>query len=62
MSEESKGLIKLCGLWKSQSADGKVYYSLENPDVKYVKVFRAATLKGNKKRFTAEEEKGDLVV
>lgn len=36
--------------------------SLENPDVKYVKVFRGKNLEGKKKRFTAEEEKGDLVL
>ena len=27
MSENQKGMIKLCGLWKSQSKDSKVYYS-----------------------------------
>ncbi len=27
MSDESKGMIKLCGLWKSQTNEGKVYYS-----------------------------------
>ena len=27
MSENQQGMIKLCGLWKSQTKDGKVYYS-----------------------------------
>ena len=27
MSENQKGMIKLCGLWKSQTNEGKVYYS-----------------------------------
>ena len=27
MSENQKGMIKLCGLWKNQAKDGKVYYS-----------------------------------
>jgi len=27
MSEESKGMIKLCGLWKQKTKEGKVYYS-----------------------------------
>ena len=26
MSENQKGMIKLCGLWKSRTKDGKVYY------------------------------------
>lgn len=34
--------------------------SLENTNVKYVKVFRAKTLK-NEKRFTAEEEKKNIL-
>ena len=27
MSENQQGMIKLCGLWKSQTSEGKVYYS-----------------------------------
>lgn len=27
MSENQKGMIILCGLWKNQTSDGKVYYS-----------------------------------
>lgn len=27
MNDESKGMIKLCGLWKNQTKDSKVYYS-----------------------------------
>ncbi|MBA7641124.1 hypothetical protein ES703_48797 [subsurface metagenome] len=27
MSEESKGMIKVCGLWKQETKEGKVYYS-----------------------------------
>ncbi len=27
MSEESKSMIKLCGLWKQETKEGKVYYS-----------------------------------
>ncbi len=34
--------------------------SLENPDVKYVKVFRGTTTK-KEKRFTAEEEKKNIL-
>ena len=34
--------------------------SLENPNVKYVKVFRGKTLK-NEKKFTSEEEKKNVL-
>ena len=34
--------------------------SLENPNVKFVKVFRGKTLK-NEKRFTVEEEKKNIL-
>lgn len=27
MSDNQQGMIKLCGLWKSQTKDGKTYYS-----------------------------------
>lgn len=27
MSENQQGMIKLCGLWKNKTKDGKVYYS-----------------------------------
>ena len=26
MSENQKGMIKLCGLWKRQTSEGKTYY------------------------------------
>jgi len=35
--------------------------SLETPDVKYVKVFKATTPVTNEESFTVEEEKKDLI-
>jgi len=56
MSENQQGMIKLCGLWKSQTKDGKVYYSGGLSYSTNILLFP------NKYKESADDKKPDLIL
>ena len=56
MTDESNGMIKLCGLWKNKTSEGKTYYSGGLSYSTNILLFP------NKYKESADDKKPDLIL